>query len=166
METSAVTGNGSRDLGREELLFPFFYLFRECYDVMPIRYLFSLKFLLNSTRKKKPRRQSRSFLLFAFVALSYINFILDEWWLHLPSPCFDQMRSLLGNRFFGVLNNRLNFFCQCFSQFVLGESGSQIPVRPWRFLYERVDKSNTLSCFVVGRTRSECGLPMAVYKKE
>ena len=30
------------------------------------------------------------------------------------------------------------------------------------FLYERVDESNTLSSFVVGRTRSEYGLPMAV----
>ena len=29
-------------------------------------------------------------------------------------------------------------------------------------LYERVGKPNILSCFVVGRTRSECGLPMAV----
>ena len=29
-------------------------------------------------------------------------------------------------------------------------------------LYERVDKSNILSCFVVGRPRPEYGLPVAV----
>jgi len=32
-------------------------------------------------------------------------------------------------------------------------------------LYERVDASNTLSSFVVGRPGSEYGLPVAVIKK-
>ncbi len=46
-----------------------------------------------------------------------------------------------------------------------GQAGARI-----RFargsLYERVGKSNILSCFLVGRPRPEYGLPVAVIKKK
>ena len=49
-----------------------------------------------------------------------------------------------------------------FSSFVVGEPGSQIPVRSWRFYMKYSANQGCISSFVVGRTGSECGLPVAV----